>query len=87
MKRAQLRHDNLLPPEDPAPHPDSETIYQKFQPAYGEIEEAIKDSLDNLLVSGIGSEDTRDQLIRDYRTQEKIDDLLCFVQDELIKKI
>lgn len=87
MERAQRSYNNLLPPEDPAPHPDSETIYRKFQPAYGEIEEAIKDSLDNLLVSGIGSEDTRDQLLRDYRTQEKIDDLLCFVQDELIKKI
>lgn len=87
MERAQRSYDNLTPPEDPVPHPYFETIYRKFQPAYGGIEGVIQDSLDNLLVSGIGSEEIRDQLLRDYNIQEKIDDLLCYVQDELIKKI
>lgn len=53
IEQAQCKYDNLTPPEAPAPHPDSDTIYRKFQPAYGGIKGVIQDSLDNLLVSGI----------------------------------
>lgn len=53
LEQAQRKYDNLIPPEAPAPHLDSDTIYRKFQPAYGGIKGVIQDSLDNLLVSDI----------------------------------
>lgn len=53
IEQVQRKYDNLTPPETQAPPPDSDTIYRKFQPAYGGNKGVIQDSLDNLLVSVI----------------------------------